>query len=412
MLVRVMASRLAEARTARRWLLVPAVLCLPAASAFAVTEAELLGPDLAVHGVRITTLQNQILSYFDEHRNLQNTPTRRLVQLRVIDGQSAVDSPIYPCVNLTDGQRYTGQWIGAAPDGSSLRWHNDLVGVMSIPLDEIRSVVWQHAGSASSSNTDTATDTIVLSNGDTMTGFVSALSDQGVRLIPDQAANEVTIPFSRIARLSMANPNRDAVGSPYWLTLIDGTRTRADELSIIDDQASWLTTPPGGSPTEIQTPVTDLVRIDFGAGGWRLIELNELPMQTVSDQSVFGMAMPVRVQDGSIRAHAPAEIVFDLPDGAIRFAAVAELDTTDMPVPRRDWADFDIVVYGGDEAVGRGHVTGNQPISTLNMPISASTLKIRLEPGVNGPILDRLRLRNPVILTRQTPTGDARDTDH
>ncbi len=381
------------------------VMYASCAPAVAITEAELIGPDLVARPVKITNLHEQTLSYFDEQRTLQIAAVDGFVQLRAIGGTDASDATPYPCVSLTDGQRFTGNWVGPTPDGSGLRWRNDLVGTLTISLDEVASITWRAAEPTDATNNATATDTITLSNGDALRGFVSALTDQGVAMILQTGSYPVTIPYDRIATLALANPMLTRVDSYNRVTLADGTRVLADLLRWSGDQASWLVTPPGAPPVRVQTSITDLSRIDFGAGGLRLIDLSELPMRVQTDPGVFGLPLPVRKRGRSIRVHAPATIAFDLPPGAERFAATAELDTTYAPEHVSMWADFHVVVSSDATETGRGHVTGTQPVTRINTPVSGRELMIRLEPGVNGPILDRLLLRDAVILLRMPPTG-------
>ena len=393
------------------WLGVVAIVmyasCVPAV---AVTDAELIGTDLVARPVKIISLHDKTLAYFDEQRTLQSAAIDGFVQLRAIGGTNASDETPYPCISLTDGQRFTGNWVGPTPDGSGLRWQNELVGTLVFSLDEVTSIAWREADPRDATNDTTATDTITLGNGDTLKGFVSGLTDRGVAMTSQDGTDPVTIPYDRIASLTLANPMAARVESYNRVTLVDGTRVLADELRWSGDQASWLVTPPGAAPVRIKTSITDLSRIEFWAGGLRLVDLNELPMRVQDDPGVFGLAMPVRMQGHLMRAHAPAVITFDLPPGTERFAADIELDTTDTPDHVSTWADFHVVVSSDATEAGRGHVTGKQLVTRINAPISGRELMIRLDPGVNGPILDRLLMRDAVILLRMPPTGSTIDT--
>src|SRR5690606_12031536 len=128
----------------------------------------------------------------------------------------------YPCVILTDGQRFTGDWVGPTPDGGALRWRHDLVGEIVIPLDELASVIWR-AGDALSVAVETpVTDTLTFNNGDTLSGFVSMLNERGVEIVPDAGGAAVTIPYERIASLVLSNPSRQIVEPYHRVTLADG----------------------------------------------------------------------------------------------------------------------------------------------------------------------------------------------
>lgn len=370
--------------------------------AHAVTPARLIGPDLVAKPVTIAGLNDETLTYFDEHRVLRSAGVDGFVQLRSIGGTRDTAAP-YPCVTLTDGQRFTGDWVGPTPDGSGLRWRHDLIGEIVIPLDELANVIWR-AGDVLPAPVETpATDTLTFINGDTLSGFVSMLNGQGVEMVPDAGGAAVTIPYDRIASLSFSNPSR-RIAEPYHrVTLADGTRIWADEMRLSSDTASWIATPPGASPLRVETPMAELARIDFRTGGMSLVDLTDLSLTVGPDAGVFGLSIPARIEGRSIRAHAPATLTFDLPDGAARFAALAELDTVDAPDRIADWADFQVVLLTDSTEVGRWHIDGTQPRAPMNSAVAGQVLTIRLEPGVNGPILDRLRVSDAVVLVRVEP---------
>ena len=397
----------ARARPAR---LAPALCLLVWASPLAaVTPATLIGPDLDPRPVSITSLDDGTLNYFDEQRTLRNTAVNQFVQLRSVGGEDTLSPMSPPGVWLTDGQRFTGDWVGPTPDGAALRWRHPLIGTVVIPLEEVARVAWI-AGDGPPAPLDAPTqDTLTLTNGDTLLGFVSSLTEHGVALLPEVGGAPVTIPFGRIASMSLANP-AGLLNEPYHrVTLSDGTRVWADDLRITDDRMYCRVIPPGSPAMQIELPVAELARIDFWAGGLRLIDLAELPRRTLEEARVFGLPVPVRVTGRSIRMHAPGSVAFELPAGSERFAGVAELDTRDAPPGIAVWADFQVVVSSKNPQDQRFRVTGHKRIVRINIPVAGPGLTIRLDPGMNGPILDRLLLRDAVILVRlpgAEPSGD------
>lgn len=376
-----------------------AACALFAPDAHAVTPARLIGPDLVAQPVTIAGLHDETLNYFDEQRILRSAAVDGFVQIRAIGDAEDTAAP-YPCVTLADGQRFTGEWVGPTPDGGGLRWRHDLIGGIVVPLDELASVTWRASGSLPVPTETPAADTLTFVNGDTLVGFVSALNGQGVVMVPDAGGATVTIPYERIASLAFANPARPRPEPYHLVTLADGTRAWVDQMRLTNDTASWLAAPPGVSPVRVQMPIAELTRIDFRSGGMRLIDLTELPMHIGTDPGVFGLSMPARVSGRSIRAHAPATLTFELPEGAVRFAAVAELDTADAPGNTTDWSDFHVVVLTDATEVGRWHIKGTEPQARINAGITGQELTIRLDPGVNGPILDRLWMSDAVVLVR------------
>ncbi len=181
----------------------------------AVTPAKLIGPDLEAQMVDVTSLNDGMLNYFDEQRTLRSSAIDKFVQLRSIGGEDTGDLSQMPGVWLVDGQRFAGNWVGPTSDGLGLRWRHPLIGVVVVPLEDISRVNWVAGGSKSGLSGMPSLDVVTLINGDTLSGFVSSLTDQGVELVPDiggaggaggagragGAGGVVTIPFGRIASM-------------------------------------------------------------------------------------------------------------------------------------------------------------------------------------------------------------------
>jgi len=377
-------------------------LFLPAGEALAATPAELIGPDLSVQRVSVTSLRDEVLHYFDAQRNLQSSGIGQWVQLRSIGGEALIEVISGERLWLTDGQCFSGRWVGPTPDGNKLQWEHPLLGLIEVPLEDVAQVYWslEEQGTINAPIDTPVSDTLVMINGDVLTGFVSALVEEGVALIISEAGQQVTIPYDRIRSMSLANPPRRVLEPYDMVTLTDGTRAWADQVTITGERASWRFIPPGSSAGEVEVPIEELSRIDFLSRGLKLIDLTGLPLRTVQEADVFGLAIPMRVDGQSIHMHAPIEIAFDLPEGAGRFAASAELDTSDPAAGMDDWPDFHLVVLCEGEQVTSGYLSGSNPAIRINTAVSGSTLTIRLEAGLNGPILDRLLLRDAVILIR------------
>ncbi len=388
-----------------------ALACLMCAAlpAGAVTPARLIGPDLEAQPIEITTLDGGTLNYFDAQRTLQSADIDRLVQLREINGDELVDTSRMPGVWLTNGQRFAGNWVGPTENGSGLLWQHPRIGTVTLSLEDIARVNWVAGDTEIDPRETPAADTLTLVNGDALSGFISSLTEEGVSLVPDSGGAAVTIPYGRIASMSLSNAGTDIVEPNHRLTLTDGTRVLADRLEISGGLLSCRVFPPGASAQEMQMPLDELARIDFWAGGLRLVDLIDLPMRSTNMVYVFGLPVPMRVSGQSIRMHAPGEVAVELPDGSERFAAVAELDTQDAPATMTDWADFEVVVTSEEAEPQRFRVTGLNPMIRINMPAAAPALKLRLDPGVNGPILDRLLLRDAVILIRTPGSGPSDD---
>ncbi len=109
----------------------------------ALTPATLLGSDLQPRAVNIESLSEGVLSYFDTDRQFKTQALDQLLQIRDLGGPraggwSAATAESGPYVELVDGQRLEGQWVGATPDGQNVLWHNGVLGTVTISLDNLK----------------------------------------------------------------------------------------------------------------------------------------------------------------------------------------------------------------------------------------------------------------------------------
>lgn len=395
--------------------LIVLLLALLSPIASALTPATLLTPELERESVNLAGLNDGVLSYFDSDRRLTREPVEHFVRLHMTRPDSATNtaSASDGLVELVDGQRIVGQWVGSSRDGEALHWQHPRLGRFTLRLEDLRVIIpADHLDHASLPQAGAA-DLVRLHNGDQFAGFIVAMTEGQLELLPDGTSEAMKLPRELVASIHLANPRSESRGLGDLVVLSDGSRVRATALSIVGDDLSF--TP---SLTDTASPVTlrldELQRVDFDAAGVRLIELADQTMQTVDGGRSFGLDLPPWVDPESvIHLHAPITVEFDLPDGVQRFAATAELDLPeDLPDSRRGWADFLLTVGDGGSDPLRLHAEA--PNAQLNLEIdpSASSLILRLDPAANGPILDRLRLRDAVLLQRMPDdrpgTGDER----
>jgi hypothetical protein len=111
------------------------------------------------------------------------------------------------------------------------------------------------------------------------------------------------------------------------------------------------------------------------------------------------MKMQPRLRGADLLLHAPIELQYQLPKNAARFGAVAEINADTNSAAA--WTDFDLVLAVDGKEAGRYHLTAENRRIDININTLGSVLTVRLESGANGPIMDRLRLRDPVILIHE-----------
>jgi hypothetical protein len=390
-------------------------LLLPWGSARALVAAELLTPELQRQPIRLAGLAGGQLNYFDEDRRLVQRPAGQFVRLVLQPGPpdavaAPVDGPPPMRIDLVDGQRFVGRWVGAARDGEAIVFEHARVGRLTLPLDSVRSLARDPGGGPGRRFVETTAgaDRVTLANGDTVEGFVIAVDRETLTLLPDGAEQSIDLPTPQIASLTLANPLDPGGDGGDLVALLDGSRLRVDDLSIAGETAT-LTPRLADALVPIDLPLAELQRIDFGAAGLRLVNLVDRPRRVTAGGEAWGLNLPPRVDRAELLLHAPLTLEVELPDGAQRFAAGAELDLPpDLPADRRGWADLvlwidpdlDDAEPSTDAPARRFHLTAGRPTARINLSLgdTQTVLTVRLDPAGNGPILDRLRLTEAVLL--------------
>lgn len=362
----------------------------------AATPATLVGLELGSEPVSISALQDGLLVYFDTERRLCEAPLDQFVQLRDI-GVEKPGAGGSPNIELLDGQRLTGQWQGGT--GEHFTWRHPAFGDLIVGLDDLLALtrVGEPVLSASGQ------DTVRLVNGDLLSGFVTAVEPTGFVMMPAGAAQTLVLPWDRVEAVRLASTPMELSSALDGVVLVDGSRLQVGRIDIRDDRVELEVRLPGRPVQSVQLPMDAMTRIDFRAGGARLLDLGHQPMTVRAGGSVFGLPARPRVEADDIYLHAPVTVSFAVPASVGRFVATAELDRGSDLAPRVEaWADFEIVVrHGAGDSESRYRLNGQSPRVQINLPVeSGDELVIELDPGVNGPILDRLRLRDAVLLDR------------
>jgi hypothetical protein len=408
------------------------VLALLAPRAAALSPATLLTPQLEQQPIRLAGLQGGRLSYFDTDRRLIQRSAAEFVRLNL---EHADDPPAGPSggstplrVELVDGQVFVGRGLSARPDGDTLVFEHARLGSLEFAIDDLWSI--RRPGLDPSIESPSAAlpggndaDRVTMRNGDRLAGFVVALDGEAVTLLPDGADEEVALPLAELAELTLANPavTVEAAGDTVGLT--DGSRVRGTGLAITGGAGGRLELTPTLSVAlrPVSLPLVELSWVEFAASGLRLVDLADRPWRVTEGGRVWGVDWPARRDAGGLRLHAPATLRFDLPAGARRWSARAELDLPDdLPPERAGWADFVLRVMGSTETQRDSrhdakafHFTAERREAAINLPLAegGEALVLQLDEGLNGPVLDRLRLREMRLLVRvpEPRPGSPRD---
>jgi len=390
--------------------LLAALLFAPPAGA--VSRATLLGPDLRPQHITVQALADGRLSYFDRDNTLQSRPIDQILQLRFQqpaagaapnpDGGTAEASS--SCfVELADGQRLLGQWRGGADEGQAVRLEHATLGQTQIPLNDLRIVRFGGAVEFGEASTD---DRLLLVNGDRLDGFVISVGGGEIAFQPAGApadADPIKLPLDRVRALRLGNEPALSPAEHHVLHLADGSRVYGRELALSGDVVSLRIALPGQVGAQRRLAVDQVARLEFVTPGSRLVNLADLPRQVLADDQVFGRVVRPRAEGATLHLHAPVQLEITLPAGAARVAALAELDIDEggRALGTPEWADFNLIVRDPTETLDTWHFDFDHQRAEVNVEVRQTRLILKLDPAGNGPIMDRLRLVDAVVLVTE-----------
>lgn len=362
----------------------------------AATPVILIGPDLKPRQVNLQALGDGRMSFFDAERTLQVESVGAVLQIRfpvdaavkVEESTVASAKPQAVFIELIDGQRIVGKFLGSDDQGQKLRFQHAALAEVTISLDKVARLSFDGVQHSRPSPRE---DVVRLTNGDELTGFVLSVKEAGIE-VQQGKTKPFVLPGDRVTGLHLANPMQRPADRQHLIWLRDGSRVLASEVTISAEKFTLSTSLASKSP--ITLPLAAVARIELASLEGRLIDLAELPLSITAGGKVFGVPMSPRIEGDMLRLHAPITVEFTLPAGAKRFAAIAELDAEGEDV---SLADFLVSVLSGSETTARHAITGKQPRAEINAALTGKTLTITLDPAAHGPVLDRLRLRDAVV---------------
>ena len=388
--------------------------------AMSAPQAVLLGPDLEPVSVQLKSISPEVIKVIDAVGQEKELKPEEVLRLTLASDTGTTPSPAQTRVVLRDGQVIVGDWAGGGGDGESISVSfGDTEQMVMLPLDEIMSIAMRSKAAVPAVDED---DVLLLANGEKLTGFLEWMGAEALDFVVGDADDPIKIPLERVAAVAVANKPKAAEAKPGTLrvTRIDGTVLLMQDATLTDrdDGGSDLSglsalsiepkvgVNPGASidsPSPVRFPMSDVVGIEPLSKKTRLVSLSGRSLSVLDGGEVFGVAMkPSVTGDGAIKLHAPVKLGFDLPKGASRLAFTVEMDLdARVPDARRSMAGCELIVYSGDTAVAKHTLTPDGPPKRINVPLASGDLRIALEPGINGPVLDRVILTQAELLVSE-----------
>lgn len=403
-------------------LLVACTAAAPAAAQDAV-EALLYGPTLEPVPIVLIAIDSETsrVEYLDAEGERHTAGFDQVVRLS-FPVEASAEEPPGPRLATTDGQVIVGRagqgLVGVAGSSDVLRWRDaDGMRAVEVSLDDLAWVTLLPGMEPPA--VQPTDDVLLLPTGESLVGFVDAVEVGGVAFVIGETDTALTIEPTRVAGLWIANPMRAAPEPAVVLTTRSGSRWRG-ALGRSGGAAAFSTpmTQPvsGAEGLPVWQPVRlgeadhagedwpVVTRLDLPWAGRRLLPMADLPMEVVDGGAYFGVPAPPECRaGGAIALHAPITAAFDLPAAARRVVMTLELDRSDdLPEERYAWAGCVAVVRLGATELARVTIDAEQDTHRLNLALPSATggraLTLALEEGVNGPVLDRVLLRDAEVL--------------
>ncbi len=297
---------------------------------------------------------------------------------------------------LTDDQTLPGSLEGASGD-ESLAWRTQRWGSLRFSLEDVRLLRFVDADQASALR-GARDDTVLLTNGDLLRGFVTITDGPGMT-VETQPNKTSAVPLDRVAAAAFANPAQSRAGA--WLWLMDGTAVRVDTFNVGETRdASMRLTSAEGEVT-FSMPVEQVLA--FAPAHERVVGLASLnspsyepwPTRRWTVAPIVGQADQSPLGASRIELPGPMIATWSLPPNATRFATDVEL-----PESCRVWGDCTLIVSVDGKEISRVRLTPQEPSGYLNaqLPAGASRLSLTLDPGDRGSVEDRIVLSRAMLL--------------
>jgi hypothetical protein len=377
-------------------------------------NAVILGPDLEPVSVRLEAITPNAIKVIDAQVGERLLKPDEVLRLTFTRADASTPDPKRSVLTLRDGQVLVGKLV-PSNDEEAVRLKIDADRVVQVSLDEMLSLAVQADSAVPAIQED---DALLLVTGEVLLGFVETFTQDAIGFVIGDADDAIQIPLERITALRIANKPEPTKVDPGTLrvTTADGSVLLIKDATTTNDESGGFLVGESTLPilssrradegvsteasTRLTMPMNRILTIEPVSTKAVLTSLAGVSWELAAGGEVFGVSMPPRVSSqGEIHLHAPVTVGFDLPDGASRLAFTVAMDLDEsIPVSRRKMAGCELVVYAGDEVIARHALTHDGGTKRLNLALNSNDLRMVIEPGVNGPVLDRVVITQAELL--------------
>ncbi len=397
----------------------------------------LLDRDLNATEIRLTSIDSGQVRWVDSAGRERARAIEELLAIIDPEGgllplgvrKQVIESLGFPIIETTDGQRLLAR-LGDDPEGAGEFVELMLIGgqTMRVSIERIsgltsaRSVFDESRPARLHSGGARVDDTVELTNGDRVSGFVEHLG-RTVTIEVEGVSRKISL--TNIASIELANPVRPGEGTRVWLddgSIVGagaisgaGQRLIAFDLTLArESQAN-----PGASESDLhrvtmRLPLSRIAGIVFDAGGAGVRPLARMAPESFAPTGERRWAPPPIAGDpaqavlgaSTIELPGPMRVRWTLPHGARRLAGVATLGETPGP-----WADCAVSILldvGGRQfELARARLRPGEDEMVFNVELpeglggESRTLEVRVDAGAYGPIQDRVLLERVLLLVER-----------
>ena len=394
----------------------------------AAMPAILMDKQLSQSKVYLKAIKDRSVYYYDKQGRIHKQSIDQFVHI-----QSTVKKSMYipegvGIIEFVDGQQVLGKlseykgkikegfywecYIGGKWDNSKRvgkldkskptisDFHLGVIKKIPVSLNEVSRISF--TGKLFTEKSDEV-DIIKLRNGEVVRGYLMDIVDQSFEFqLADQELT-IKIAFDQVEAINLISSQVENKQYEYAVLLNDGSRVLASGISINDDLMTMTLCLTGQGTDEITIPVGAVKEISNLSSGYRLQYLAKMDCQIDEPSVVFGKSYRLKISKHDILMHAPLKLRYQLPDGAVKMSALVEMDQQDNLPQLSKWADMNLILRKVKlKKAYPFHLNSKNEKHEFTIDlIGERELVVELDPGINGPVLDRMIMRNAVLLIKE-----------
>ncbi|MEK7710679.1 MAG: NPCBM/NEW2 domain-containing protein [Planctomycetota bacterium] len=364
-------------------------------------------PDPAVGRLTALSLQSgAVLQSGDDKRQIA---TRDVISIEVLDAsrESTPDDSDDPppgrdgvFVGLANGDRIKGRIARSAADALALDTSD--LGNLTLPLEQVARIRFAQAAMPAYTESvrwferplASEDDRVLLTNGDVVRGFVTAIDHEGVTIDNGSARNTIPLRLAVAARLVHPQP-----APPQGLYAVaafrDGSRITFTSLEWVNREIEARSA--GGARLEFDAGRAS--RLDFLGGRWEWLSdqspasYEHTPMLALDweyrpDRNVMGGPLTVAGEafERGIGVHSRSSLIFEIKGAYREFVTSFGMDDDSGPV-----ADVTVVILvDGQKRFEKAHIRPGMLHGPVRLDVAkAGRLELIVDFGDNGDLQDR-----------------------